>query len=258
MVALIFFVLGLVVGSFLNVLIDRLPRGQTVIWGRSRCDFCHQTLRWFELIPVLSYFLQRGRCRHCHKLLPAQYPLIELVTAGLFTFFGLQFYHINMLTREYIHLFSVFLIISSLVVIFVIDFKHQIISDNMLVLGFVGILSAYLASPWPSLGRTLPYLISAASGASFFLLLWLVTRGRGLGLGDVKLVFLLGLILGYPGIIIGLYGAFLTGAIAGVILILARKKTLKSRIAFGPFLIVGALIAILWGKQLIGWWQGLI
>lgn len=228
---LFLFLLGISVGSFLNVLIDRLPKGQT-IWGRSQCDYCKKTLRWYELIPIVSYLMQGGRCRRCHRMLSVQYPLVELATG-----FGF------ILLPNMFHL----LIFCSLLVIFVADLKYQIIPDSMLLLGVVGAIGEI----WQNIGAGL-------LGALFFLLLWSITRGRGMGFGDVKLAGLLGLLLGYPRIVIALYGAFLTGAAVGVILILRGKAKPKTKIAFGPFMIFGALLATIWGARILEWWKGLL
>lgn len=244
--------LGLAVGSFLNVLIDRLPKGQSVVWGRSHCDFCKKTLRWYELIPVLSFVVQRGRCRRCHKKLSVQYPIIELVTGVGFV---LLFQGRAFEAHQGPALWGALLIFSSLLVMFVADLKYQIIPDSMVVMGVIGVLlqgQAFDARQGPALW------LSACAAAAFFMLLYVLTRGRGMGLGDVKLAFLLGLLLGYPGIIVGLYAAFLTGAGAGVILMMAKRKTWKSRVAFGPFLILGTVITILWKTQILAWWAKIL
>lgn len=245
---LVFF-LGLCVGSFLNVLIDRLPKGESIFWDRSHCDYCHKTLRWFELIPVISWIVQRGRCLRCHKRLSPQYPLIELVTALGFVLLYQSFAYLN------IGLLAYWLIFSSLLVIFVSDLKYQIIPDSMVVVGIVGVL---LQGQAFEARQGLALWLSAFGAAAFFFLLHRVTGGRGMGLGDVKLAFLLGLLLGYPGILVGLYAAFLTGATAGVILMMVGKKTLKSTIAFGPFLIIGTMIALVFQVPIIAWWKGLM
>lgn len=222
------FMLGLMVGSFLNVLADRLPKGETVLWGRSHCDYCKKTLRWYELLPIVSFLLQRGRCLRCKKTLSIQYPLIELITAVGFIIFPPSSY----------------LIFCSLLVIFVADLKYQIIPDSMVILGTIGIV-----------GRIRENFVSGIGAACIFWILWRVTLGRGMGFGDVKLVFVLGLLLGYPLIIVALYIAFLTGAAVGVILILTGKKKLKSRIAFGPFLLWGTVCALVWGQSILHWWE---
>jgi leader peptidase (prepilin peptidase)/N-methyltransferase len=223
------FVYGLIFGSFLNVLIDRLPKGQDVIWGRSRCDYCKRNLRWFELIPVISFVLQGGKCLRCYKKLSIQYMLMEVVTAIGFTVL-LLFFHYSL----GLYLASL-VIFSSLLVITVTDFKTQIIPDSMIVLGLLGAIAFF----------TVQNALSAVAATGFFYALWYFTKGRGMGFGDVKLAFLLGLILGYPKIVAALYIAFLTGAVVGVILIFRGKKSLKSKIAFGPFMILGAVGSLL-------------
>ena len=241
--------LGLAVGSFLNVLIDRLPKGQSVVFGRSHCDFCKKNLRWYELIPVLSFVVQRGRCRQCRKKISWQYPVVEFVTAVGFMGIALQSQALEF--PQSLALVGQWLIFSSLLVIFVADLKYQIIPDSMIIAGIVGVLlqgQAFDARQGPALW------LSGLGASAFFLLLYFLTRGRGMGLGDVKLAFFLGLLLGYPGIIVGLYAAFLTGAGAGVILMIGKYKTWKSRVAFGPFLIIGAVITLVWKAQILAWW----
>ena len=245
----IVFVLGLVVGSFLNVLIDRIPRGENVVWLPSHCDFCKKSLRWYELFPVLSFLIQGGRCRHCKKRLSIQYPFIELLTAGGFVALlpyaaETPFYYVGTL-----------IIFSVAVVIFFIDLKHQIIPDGALMI-LAGVL-LLLAIPLSPLMRWYHLLTGAISGLGFFLL-WAGTRGRGLGLGDVKLVLLMGVLLGYPRMVIALYVAFLTGAATGVILIITNRAKMGSRIAFGPFLILGGICAIVFGERIFAWFNRLL
>lgn len=254
---LLIFISGLTLGSFLNVLIDRLPAGESIWRGRSHCDYCKKTLRWYELIPVVSWLIQGGCCRRCHKSLSIQYPTVELTTAILAVYIFQQF------ASSLIVLSSYCLIIFPLLVIFITDLKYQIIPDAMIVIGIIGALLRlvltinYQLSAQPAGGSTLNYFFSALAAAGFFYLIWRLTRGRAMGRGDANLAFLLGLILGFPLIIVALYAAFLTGASVGVILILAGNKTLKSKLAFGPFLIAGTLIAWFWGEMIIQIWKSL-
>jgi len=251
---LLLFAVGLAVGSFLNVLIDRLPQGQDVIRFPSHCDYCKKPLRWFELIPLVSYLLQRGRCLRCHRRLSLQYPLIELATATTFFLIAQAYYHSNIFTAENILNLSLQLIIaSSFLVIFVADLKYQIIPDSMLLISFFAILAQHLL-PFTYFAFLI-FLTSGLTAGLFFYLLWWFTKGKGMGFGDVKLAFVLGWFLGYPGIIIAFYAAFLTGALVSVILILAGLKQLKSKIALGPFLIWGTLVAVFWGQAILNWWQ---
>ncbi len=248
MMEFIVFIFGLAMGSFLNVLIDRLPRGQNVISSRSRCDHCKKTLRWFELIPLLSFILQRRRCRRCHKILSWQYPVVELVTAVGFVVIAIQSQAFEF--PQSLALIGQWLIFSSLLVIVVADLKYQIIPDSMVVAGVVGVIG--------SIGVIGENVLAALSASAFFFVLWLITRGRGMGLGDVKFAFLMGLMVGFPHVVLASYLAFLTGAGAGVILILLGRRKLKGRIAFGPFLVLGTVIAHLWGAPLIAWWYALV
>lgn len=218
----VLFVFGVCIGSFLNVLIDRLPKGQTIL-GRSKCDHCKSTLRWFELIPVASWLIQKTRCRRCHKNISIQYPLVELATG-----FGFVFFDPRMI-----------IVFCALLVIFVADLKYQIIPDSMVLVTL--------------LGGKIEHLGIALVAAFFFVFLWFITKKKGMGLGDVKLAFVLGLLLGFPKIAIALYTAFLTGATIGVILILGGKARLKSKLAFGPFLIFGTAISLLYETQILRW-----
>lgn len=249
MAIFLIFIFGLALGSFLNVLIDRLPNGESIWWGRSHCDHCKKTLRWYELIPILSWIIQGGKCRRCRKSLSIQYPLIELITAVILVYIYLQ-------TPNPPIVLSSYLIVLSLLVIFLADLKYQIIPDSMIITGVVGTLLLIFTMNYEL--STMNLLLSALSASAFFFLLWLITRGRGMGFGDVKLAFLMGLFLGFPKIIIALYAAFLTGALVGVILILAQNKSLKTKIAFGPFLIWGTLVAWFWGERIVAIWKGLI
>jgi prepilin signal peptidase PulO-like enzyme (type II secretory pathway) len=244
------FLYGLALGSFSNVLIDRLPNEESIVHGRSHCDHCKKILRWYELIPLVSFIIQKGKCRRCHVRLSWQYPLIEFVVGIGVAAIVSQTYTSPML------LIGSVVVFLCLMVITVADLKYEIIPDETVALGLVGIVLILLSRHLTPLG----YVYSVLSGtiASLaFLALYIVTRGRGMGFGDVKLVFLLGLFLGFPGIVIGLYAAFLTGAIVGVILILVRKRTLKSHVPFGPFLILGSVLALMYRTQIVVWWRSL-
>lgn len=239
--------IGLFIGSFLNVLIDRLPKGQNVLWGRSHCDYCKRNLRWYELIPVISFIIQGGKCRRCKKRLSLQYPSVEIFTAlGYFICY-------TIFPAAPVFVICSIVIFSSFLVMFGSDYKYQIIPDSMIVLGILASLTELFI--YSTRNDIIIHAVSALSAFVFFYLLWFITKKRGIGLGDVKLSFLLGLLLGYPQTILALYAAFLTGALAGVILILGGKKSLKSKIAFGPFLIFGILIVLLWNQQLLHIWN---
>jgi prepilin signal peptidase PulO-like enzyme (type II secretory pathway) len=231
--ALLFFVFGTVIGSFLNVVIDRLPQGRTIWKGRSVCDSCHKVLSPLELVPIVSYLFLGGKCKHCHAKIPLRLTIVELLAGISFALVLLYSWQgANLLTL----LFSL-IIVCLCFLIFFIDLDYGIIPDEILVIMGVLSLIYILASP----GLLLQHLATAIVTLILFLSLFLVTKGRGMGFGDVKLSFVMGLLLGFPAIIYALYFAFLTGAFISVILILKGHKNLKSKIPFGPFLSLGIL-----------------
>lgn len=251
MVLLFVFILGLFVGSFLNVLADRLPREESVIKGRSHCEKCKKNLEWYDLIPLFSFLQLRGKCRYCRSPLSFYYPVVELVAGVMFVLVflfvnqGSSMYHV--LSIKYIwELLYYLFIVSSLIVIFFADLKYGIIPDKI-VFPAIAITFFYFIINHSSL--IINNLLSALGACLFFLFLFLITKGRGMGFGDVKFAFLMGLILGFPNIIIALYAAFLTGAAVGIILILwKRKKAFGTAIPFGPFLAIGTLAAVFFGN----------
>lgn len=247
-------VLGLFVGSFLGVLVDRIQRGETVIKGRSRCEFCKKELRWYDLIPVLSFLSTQGKCRYCHKNLGLYYPAIEISTGLMFVatyiFVLSQFVIYNLLFTTTLVYYLI--IVSSLIVVFFTDLKYGIIPDKILLLATM-VVAFYLLFINPQ--ASLVNLVSGAATFLFFIAIAIgfsvLLRKESMGGGDIKLAFLLGLFLGFPNIVISLYVAFLTGGLTGIILILWRKKSFrKATLPFGPFLVLGAVISLFWGNQI--------
>lgn len=254
---LLLFVVGLFLGSFLGVLVDRLPRNETVIKGRSRCEFCRKELKALDLIPVLSFISTKGKCRYCHTSLPYFYPVIEISTGILFALtyiFPISNFQsfINSLS-SLITLAYYLIIVSGFIVIFFIDFKYGVILDKILF-PLVGIITLYLL--FINSQSLIINFVCAILAFLFFLITSLVfklIRGKdGMGGGDIKLAFVLGLFLGFPNIVIALYLAFLTAAVVGIILILWRKKSFQNTtLPFGPFLILGTLACLFWGDLIL-------
>lgn len=248
------FILGLTTGSFLNCVIYRLETDKSFLTGRSFCPQCNHTLSALDLIPILSFLFLKGKCRYCKKPISWQYPLVELFTSLLFLLiFNFTIYGLSS-TIYYL------LIICFLIIIFVYDLKHYIIPDQIIysaiaIVVFYNIFSLYIIRHTPYLMlNTLP----AALGASgFFLLIYLISKGQWLGFGDVKLAFLMGLFLGFPNILVALFLSFFIGAVIGLLLIVKSRKTLKSEVPFGPFLVIGTIIALLYGQQIIDWYFNL-
>ncbi|MDO8461066.1 MAG: prepilin peptidase [bacterium] len=254
------FILGLCVGSFLNVVIQRLPRGSSIIKKRSHCFSCKKNLKWYDMVPLLSFVFLKGKCRFCHSPISWQYPTVELITGILFvaTILFLPeksiMYHVVSIKYAIPIVYFLF-IVSSFIAIFFIDLKHGIIPDKIVYPAvIISLLYIILNTYYPLRSEAsliLPYFLSAVGAFLFFLLIFLATRGRGMGFGDVKLSFLMGLVLGFPAIVIALYSAFLTGAIASIILVvLGKKKIPGGTIPFGPFLVIGTFIALFFGRYI--------
>lgn len=270
----IIFIFGLATGSFLNSIIYRLQTGESFLFKRSYCPNCKKTLSWQDLIPLLSFLFLRGKCRYCREKISWQYPLVELTTGLLFAFSAYfifsnpEIFPCKLMNCYIVTLFYWFFI-SVLIIIFVYDLKHYIIPDKI-IYPAIGAAFLYrlfevlefgnwdLFRNWELEIRNwqpmLIPLLSALLASAFFLIIILISQGRWMGWGDPKLAFFMGLLLGFPNILIALFLAFLIGAIIGIGLIIFRNKTLKSEVPFGPFLVTGTFIALFWGKEIINWY----
>jgi len=237
------FILGAIIGSFLNCVIYRLEIRKSFIKGRSFCPHCKHALSFLDLIPVFSFFFLGGKCRYCKKPISIQYPLVELTTAIIFfLIFNFQFSILNVF------------IACLLIIIFVYDLKHFIIPDEAILLGVMACLFNIF---FDKLLIT-SYFWGAIIASGFFLLIYLVSKGKWMGFGDVKLAFLMGLFLGFPAVLIALFLSFFIGSIVGLIQIGLGKKTMKSEIPFGPFLVTGTFIAMFFGYIIINRYWNLI
>lgn len=249
------FIMGLAFGSFFNVLIDRLSVGESIM-GRSHCDKCKHTLTSLDLVPVLSFVALKGKCRYCKTKLSYQYPAIELFTAVSFVLSwaflsrGPEVFTTDIISPAafmksvfYLALVSVF------IVIFFADFKYRIIPDEMQI-AFLVVTVLLRMNAGTSITALGFALVEGALVAVPILLLYLFTRGKGMGFGDVKLAGNIGFLLGLKGGLLSLYFGFIVGAVAGISLIVSKQRRLKSKIAFGPFLLIGVLLVILFRAPL--------
>lgn len=236
--------LGLCIGSFLNVVADRTLKGKSIVYPPSQCDFCRHKLSVLDLIPVISFLWLRGKCRYCKKRLSWQYPLTEAATGLLFGLLTAGF------LTGYIDLpYLIYLLVtfSCLIVIILTDLKEQIILDEAIGIQVFATV-VYLVFFHREL-----FAISLLSGLGFFLFLlslFLFTRGKGMGFGDVKFAFAMGLSLGFPKIVVAFYLSFLTGAFISLILVMIRHKSIKSAIPFGPFLAVSLAVCLIFGDSI--------
>lgn len=230
-------VLGLIVGSFLNVVIFRLNTGKT-LGGRSMCFSCSKTLRWFELIPLISYIIQGGKCRSCGSKISPQYFVIELLTGLVFMFVYLV-YGLSPVSLLY-------LIISALLIVIAgYDYIHKIIPDKVVFpLILISLLTNIILFPFSF--SSINFLMGPIF-FSFFGLMWLVSRGKWMGFGDAKLSLAIGWMLGLTGGVLAMLVAFWAGAIVGIIMLALRRSsiTINHEIPFAPFLVLGAFVGML-------------
>jgi prepilin signal peptidase PulO-like enzyme (type II secretory pathway) len=245
------FLFGLTIGSFLNVLIYRIPIKLGFINGRSFCPNCKKSISWYDNIPLLSYFLLKGKCRKCKSPIPFRYLLVELLTGVLTVLiFNFKFqisnqgliFNFKTTANLVLSLFLVW----GLIVIFFIDLKHFIIPLEM-IYPLIAVFFIFRIID----GNFLNYFLSGCGAFLFLFSLFLITKGKGMGFGDVQFAFLMGIVLGFPKIIVAFYLAFLTGAIIGTILIIKGKAKLKKPIPFGPFLSGAVFISYLWGEKIL-------
>jgi prepilin signal peptidase PulO-like enzyme (type II secretory pathway) len=253
------FIFGLLVGSFLNAVIHRLHTGQSILEKHSRCPHCHHKLSWADLIPLISFVWLKGHCRYCGKPISWQYPAVELATGFAFVliFFsagggsalGGQF---SLQAISYQLIFQL-IFVCFLIVIFVYDLKHYLILDTVVLpaVAFALVFDALNKMLWPG-------LLGAAILAGFFALLYLVSRGKWIGAGDVKLGLFLGLLVPYPQVLVLFFFAYFSGALVGVALLLLKAKKVQDRLPFGTFLTFAAFLAMLWGQDIINWYFRLI
>jgi prepilin signal peptidase PulO-like enzyme (type II secretory pathway) len=250
-------VVGLLVGSFLNVVILRLHAGKQFAKGRSACPHCKHVLGAGELVPLVSWLVQRGRCRHCHKPISRQYPVVEALTAALFTLAYLT--HPPDSLANLVVLILWLYVIASFIVLAVYDLRWYLLPDKVLLPAIVPaaaiLLVEAIAAQSPAVAYR-PLLAALFAGGGFYSLA-AVSRGRWMGGGDIKLVFVIGLLLGIQKSAVALSLAFISAAVVGVVLILRQRKQRTDSIPFGPFLIAGTLAAYLWGAAIIHWYLGL-
>ncbi len=259
-------ILGLTLGSYLNSWIwsrsrrdgTRDPRfGASQIgkryFRRSQCVHCGQELTWQENIPLVSFIFLLGRCRTCHKKIPLDYFFVELAMS--LGFLGLVYYHLHAPALIPIQLFRDLFFFALLIVVFVYDLKYYLILSGVV---WGGAVIAFAVNYF-FLGFSLYSLVlGMAVGGGFFMLQYIISRGRWIGGGDVRLGVMMGALLAWPNILAALFISYILGALVAVPLLLLKKKGLSSQIPFGTFLSVGTLVAMLWGSQIVLWYRALV
>lgn len=238
---ILIFIYGLLIGSFLNVCIYRIPEGKSIVFPGSSCGSCHTSLKAMDLIPILSWLMTKGTCRYCGEKVSIQYPLVELMT-GVLTVLIFQFTGLNLS-----FLWACFLLWSGIVVA-LIDLKHELIPDRLnMVIGIGGLLH-YMVQIGQTQTFTVWPLLGALLGGGFLLLLAFVSTMGG---GDIKYMAAAGLFLGPALTALALYIGFILGGLAALVLLLTKRVKRGTHIPFGPYLVIGVVFAYLFGNQLL-------
>ena len=248
----IVFLFGLIIGSFLNVCIFRLPRSKSIVFPGSMCTQCGAKIPFYDNIPVLSYLWLKGKCRFCKATISPRYPLVEFISALMATSLFLRF-GISLETPVYYVFFA------SLIVITFIDIDHHIIPD---IISLPGIPVFFAASFILSVISPLDSLIGIlAGGGSLYAVAWVytaITKKEGMGGGDIKLLAMIGAAIGWKGVIFTIFVSSTLGSAIGIIIMTVTQKNMKLIIPFGPFLSMGAMVYIFFGPELIHWYLNLL
>jgi len=248
---ILIFVLGLIVGSFSNVCIYRIPRNESVIYPASHCPKCRTKIKPIDNIPLLSYILLKGRCRNCGSKISIQYPVVEFLT-GLIYLIVYLIYGLSIQTLVYI------ILSSALIIIAFIDLQEQIIPDIISLPGIViGLILSFIVPYMSFINSALGALVG---GGIILIIAWvgsIIFKKEAMGGGDVKLAAMIGAFLGWRYTIISLFLGFFIGALVGIILILSKIKSKEDMVPFGPFIVLGSIITLLWGEKILAWYIGI-
>ena len=246
------FIFGLIIGSFLNCLIYRLHENKSMM-GRSFCPKCKKQIAWYDNIPILSFLFLNGKCRYCKQKISWQYLLVEFITGILFVIaFIIEFSVFQ--NQNILMLFRSWFIISVMIVVFIYDLKWYLILDIITLPASLILLiwNLYLGMNWQNM------LISVIIGIGFFLSQFLISRGKWIGGGDIRLGMLMGLSLNWPMILVAIILAYFIGSVIGILLILFKKKKFGSKIPLGIFLSTATVITLFWGDIILDWYLNIL
>lgn len=252
------FVIGLCLGSFLNVVIYRLPKGEGIVIEPSHCPTCQKRIKPYDLVPLFSYLFLRAKCRYCGERISMQYPLVELLTAlsmiGIYYTFGLS-----------IHTISMMVLVLMFIAVLFIDISHYIIPNEIIVFGLIsGLMFAILKGfdfnnwnvyNWEVLKDSGIGLL--VGGLTFLIIVFIgewMMKAEAMGMGDVKLMGVVGLFLGLKLTVLSMFLAFIIGSVVSIFLLAAKIKGRRDQIPFGPFIVLGSTTAFLWGNQILTWY----
>lgn len=244
------FILGLIVGSFSNVCIYRIPRNESIIYPASHCPKCRSNISPKDNIPLFSYILLKGRCRNCKSKISIQYPIVELLTGLTYLIIYLA-YGLSVQTLIYI------ILSSALIIIAFIDLHEQVIPEVISLPGMViGLILGFFVPYISFINSALGIVIGGGIILVIRLAGSLIFKKESMGIGDIELAAMIGAFLGWRYIMISLFLGFFLGALAGILLILSKIKSREDVIPFGPFIVLGSFITLLWGEKIISWYIG--
>lgn len=261
---LILFVLGTIIGSFLNVVIYRTVAGESWAKGRSHCEHCKKQIRWYDNVPLLSYVVLRGKCRFCKTSIAISHPVVEFLTGTLFVWWywgGTFFFHLTEQPFHYVQPLFWLTVGILLLIVFFADALYSIIPDEVVLILSVLTLAYRFSLTLSHVMQPADFiktLLAAVMCCVFFWALRFVTKERGMGLGDVKFAIPFSLLLGWPATLLGVFLSFMIGALVATGLLLLKKKKMKQTIPFGPFMVASLLITLLWGNQILQWYINLL
>ncbi|MFL0195445.1 prepilin peptidase [Clostridium sp. WILCCON 0269] len=241
----VIFILGTIMGSFLNVCIYRIPKGESVVYPPSHCTNCNKEIKAYDLIPVISYIILRGKCRHCEKKISLRYPMLEFITGLLYLLTYIKF-------GIGVNLIKYIVFISIMIVVGMIDFDTTDVYFKTTGTGIIAgiiFLGIYLYMGLPI--KT--YIYGGMLGGGLLTLIILITKG-GMGWGDAEISLVCGLFLGLKYTVLMIFLALVIGAVVGVALILSGKKSKKDYIPFGPFIVIASVVTVFFGQSILNWY----
>lgn len=258
---ILFFIFGLAIGSFLNVVAYRSIHGGSIAFDTSACPHCKHKLAPLDLIPVFSFLMLGGKCRYCRKKISIQYPLVETATGVLFLLAYVYWSEVGFFSSNPLSLGYLLFITSVFIVLFVTDLRDGLLPNSVVIPSIAATALfrlLFTLMGYISLNQFGFDLLAALATAAIFFLVVYVSREKALGGGDIKLVFLIGLAVGWPSFLVGLFAGFLTGAFVAVMLLLIGKKRFGETIPLGPFLTFGGFISLFWGQEILNLYLKLI
>lgn len=264
-ISLFLFTIGAAIGSFLNVVIYRSITEESWVTGRSKCEDCGYQLSWFDNVPILSFLWLRGRCRKCRKPIGLIHPVVEFLCGALFVWWywggTLLFFRLTQQPFQLVQPAFWLGVGVLLLMVVVADLSYLIIPDMAVGLLLLTTVIYRVALTMAGVMQVQDLMwagVGAVGAVAFFGALWWFTKGRGMGLGDVKLAAPLALLLGWPNILVGLFLAFVSGAVVGIVLLLLGKKKFGQVVPFGPFLVLGTVLTLVWGDTLYHWYTSFL